>query len=339
MSDWEVVKNEKPGTNYLTPQSNSEWSAVTPSPFDSSQSFEPEESKGFSGVATDAIGKALQAIYGIPSGLAALPGEAYGAGKQAVNDRPRFAQNLGAGFANLGHGVLSAPGNVRDYLVKKDIAPKDSPSFRFPESVVPKEYNYAEALGAKGHKPGDELIRGIPAGIASIPFANRLFAALSDIPITGGAGARALNEVQHGLHERGMGRIGLPPEIEQDIVNNQFLRNTAANRRMMDRARRGNYNDLFSLQSDLGRRQRGFTRNPFFSEREFGRDIGLTRQDLLTHMRNQIREAGHGDLADLMQHGQNRYRQAMAFQPWRDAAIAAALVGVPGYHKLKKLLS
>ena len=348
MSDWEVVQNEQKGTKYLKPSSNSEWEAVGSPSYDdslnSSQSFEPEESKGLSGVATDALGKSFQTIMGIPSGLMALPGEAYGAGKQAISDKKRFAQNVGAGFANLGHGVLSAPGNIRDYLAKKDLVSNDSPSFRLPESVLPKDYNYAEALGAKGHQAGDELIRGIPAGIASIQFANRLFAALSDIHVTGGAGARALNTVQHGLEERGMGRFEIPREVLRDLNPEAarpsgMLRNTAANRRMLARARQGDYRDLFALQSDLGRRQRNLTRFPFFADMELGHDIGHTRQTLLDSMREQMGAAGHEDLAQLMQHGQNRYRQYMAFRPYRNALAAAiAAYNLPYYKDIKKLL-
>lgn len=136
-------------------------------------SFSPE-SKGLKGVASDAFNKAIETAMNIPSALINLPGEIYGAGKQAITEPKRALQNVGAGFGELGHNVLSAPGNVRDYLAKKDIVSEKSPSFRLPESVLPKDYNYAEALGVKDEQPGDALLRGLPSGAAMAPFASAI---------------------------------------------------------------------------------------------------------------------------------------------------------------------
>jgi hypothetical protein len=130
--------------------------------------YYPQESKGFSGIASDAYNKAIEGAMGIPRALMELPGEVYGAGKQFITEPKRALQNIGAGFGELGHGILSAPGNIRDYLVKKGF--ESQHSYRLPESILPKEYNYAEALGAKGEEPGDVLLRGIPTGVALSPL-------------------------------------------------------------------------------------------------------------------------------------------------------------------------
>ena len=87
--------------------------------FEQEDIYIPKESKGWGGVASDALNKAMEMAVNIPGALMELPEEAYGAGKQVFNDPRRAMQNLGAGFGNLGHGVLSAPGNIRDYLEKK----------------------------------------------------------------------------------------------------------------------------------------------------------------------------------------------------------------------------
>jgi hypothetical protein len=142
----------------------------------------PNESKGIKGIASDAFHKAMDAAIGIPSALMQLPGEAYGAGKQILTEPKRALQNIGSGFGELGHGVLNAPGNIRDYLEKKDIVSHNAPSFRLPESVLPKDYNYAEALGAEGNKPGDELLRGLPKGAALAPLAEIIPAITAKVP-------------------------------------------------------------------------------------------------------------------------------------------------------------
>lgn len=303
------------------------------------ESFAPEESKGVSGIATDALGKALEAIYGIPAGIMALPRETYGAAHQIFTQPKRAAQNIGAGFGELGHNVLSAPGALRDYLVKKDLLSKQSPSFRLPENVLPREYNYAEALGAEGQDPGDELLRGVPSAIASAPFAAKLGNALADIPVRPGAGVRALNKVAKEVEKRSVSKIGLPEEILNDIQEHQYLRNTAANKKFLEKAKEGDYNSLFKLQSDLGRRERGYGLNPFFSEREFGKDIGETRRALLSHMKESLSKQGHEDLAKLLSHGQNRYRQYMKLRPYMiGAGGLVASTQLPYYKQIKQLL-
>jgi len=130
---------------------------------------QPQESKGISGIASDALNKSIETLMGIPSAMLNLPQEAYGAGKQVLTEPKRALQNVGAGFGELGHGILSAPGNVRDYLAKKDVISQNTPSMRLPESVLPKDFDYAQGMGVKGQQPGDSLLRSLPASVAMAP--------------------------------------------------------------------------------------------------------------------------------------------------------------------------
>ena len=66
-----------------------------------------------------------------------------------------------AGLAQGGAGLLNTPANIRDYLAKKELISNESPSLRLPESILPREYNYAEGVGLQGQKPGDALTQGI----------------------------------------------------------------------------------------------------------------------------------------------------------------------------------
>ena len=75
------------------------------------------------------------------------------------------------------------------------------------------------------------------------------------------------------------------------------------------------------------------------ANRQFGRDIGQTRQGLLDELRSKLSEAGHEDLSKQMQHGQNRYRQYMNLRKYRDAAgLALATQSFPQLNVIKKFL-
>ena len=147
-----------------------------------SQEEPSSETKGFKGVAEDAFHAALRGVLGLPSALMQIPVEGYGAARQLVGNPGRVAQNIGGGFGSLGHGILSAPANIRDYLARKELVSSDAPSLRLPENILPKEYNYPEALGREGQEIGDVLLEGIPAGIALSPIGKGAEALTAKIP-------------------------------------------------------------------------------------------------------------------------------------------------------------
>ncbi len=246
----------------------------------------------------------------------------------------------GTGLPNLAKGFFVGSDKLLRGLANATPTGVGLPDVNIPDpGWSQKEIAEVNPRIQKGAEITGEAIPYAAALMESLPALRHVGTALADIPLTRGAGARALNRVQEGLQERGMGNIRIPEEIFGDIENNEFLRNTSPNRRALERAREGAYEDLFNLQSDLGQRERAFTRDPFSAaNRQFGRDIGGTRQDLLSHMRSQISEAGHEDLAELMRHGQNRYRQYMALRPYRNAALIGLVASSPLYKKLKKFI-
>jgi hypothetical protein len=130
-----------------------------------------QETMGLKGVFQDLLKGGKNTLASIPGALLDLPGEAIGATRQAVNNPMRAAQNVVGGTAQLGHSILQGPGDIRDYMVRKGLWPQDTASLRLPESVLPRDYNYSEALGAEGYEPGDELLRSIPGILASGPAA------------------------------------------------------------------------------------------------------------------------------------------------------------------------
>ena len=165
---------------------------------------------GFKGVGEDI----LQGISDVPGALynfaTELPGELYGVGKQAITDPSRLGRNLAAGLAKGGHGTLSSAGNIRDYLAKKGLISEQAPSFRLPEAVLPREYNYAQGLGVEGQQQGDILAQGL--GMAP-HLAGGELGALGGIARTGARSA-ALGQQAIGQNENPITAALMVPGIE-----------------------------------------------------------------------------------------------------------------------------
>ena len=188
------------------------------------------------------------------------------------------------------------------------------------------------ALGA-AFSPDEERGKGAAlgalsgAGIGLLPISTRIPA------------VRKLNRARANLAEHGINRLDVGDHILNDIEGNNYLRNNQANRNLLDRARTGNYQALFNLQSDLGGLQRRYGNDRFSSaQRELGRDIGHTRQELLNNMRHDIGYQGRPQDAELMRLGQQQYRQHIQLRPWLQKSLIAALIGIPGYKQIKKLV-
>lgn len=279
------------------------------------------ETKGFRGVLSDALSGAGNFAMGIPSALMNLPAEGYGAAKQVATNPLRAAQNVAGGFGDLGHGILSAPGNIRDYLQKKDIVSESAPSFRLPESILPKEYNYQEALGRNGEEKGDTLLSGIPSGIAIAPFADALLAGVETLPLSKTISARPLNQAKQLIKDRGIKSLVIDKNIIKDAK--QILPNNVPYKELLKKARKGGYEDLFTLQSDLGDISRELTKSSSGAERLQGIEAGKLRTRLLDNMKTYLKNADQEDIAELMTKGQNKYRQHMKIRK------TAKTVGVP----------
>jgi hypothetical protein len=111
----------------------------------------------------------------------------------------------------------------------------------------------------------------------------------------------------------------------------QFLPNTEPYRKLMQAAKKGDYKSLFTLQSDLGKHAHQLTKSSSGAERLHGIEASKTRQRLIEAMRAKLAESGHQDIADLMAHGQNRYRQynKLKDKVYKPALKVAKAAGAP----------
>lgn len=263
------------------------------------------------------------------------------------------------GLSDTGANISQLPGDIYSYVTGKPSYKSPRPSFReyAPESSAGQA---AESIGEfvapfglpgiAGSAIGTKLLPRALAGsaIGAAESENRPLGAIlggiggvaSELPIRKVVGAKYLNKVEKELKSRGVSPLKVPEEIFEDIIQNKFLSNTSANRRLLEKARQGEYKDLFSLQSDLGQRERAYLKDVFSAaNRQFGRDIGETRRGLLNEMRSLISQQGHEDLAKLLSHGQNRYRQYMKLRPYMiGAGGLVASTQLPYYKQIKQLL-
>ncbi len=283
---------------------------------------------GFSGIGLDAISKFVGYPFALAEGLKNLPSEALGGASQITTDIPRFSKNILSGFGEIGNKILSAPGATRDYLVEKELLGKNSPSFRLPESILPRDFNYSEAVGINDHKPGDELIKSIPEQLLLAPLFNKIYPHVSEIPLSKGVGGKKLNAVREEIGERGVKKLDVDKNLIKDAQ--QYLPKDSASKKLLQRARNGEYDALFTLQSDLRKRGTSFKRSLSGADRQHGFDAHDLRAKILNEIKGDLRTKGHSDLADLMHLGQKRYAQHMKF---RKPAIGLAALAI-GHNKL-----
>lgn len=239
------------------------------------QEESPQETKGFGGIAQDAFQGALQGLLGLPGALMNIPIEGYGAGKQLLTDPKRAAQNIGGSFGSLGHGILSAPGNIRDYLARKDIVSQDASSLRLPESVIPKEYDYQEALGREGHQIGDELLGSTASGLFLSPLGKAAGALTSKIPSVSSKGIASKISADKAIIKntfrekygdlfKNAEKAGLK-EVEKPKINTNIIEKNSMpkyHKALLDFNKNPTLANAHLAQSDLGKMIRSFEKSP-----------------------------------------------------------------------------
>lgn len=200
------------------------------------------------------------------------------------------------------------------------------------------EHDYGKMLGLTGEPTtSDKAIQmasefALPIGGAAKAGAKGLKAlgkVVADLPLTRGMASKALKQAEKLSTERNV--IGLP--IDKQVLKDipQFLPKTEPYRKLLQAAKKGDYKSLFTLQSDLGKHSRQLTKSSSGAERLHGMEAANTRKRLIEAMRSKLSASGHKDIADLMQHGQNRYRQynKLKEKVYKPAMKGAKYAGIP----------
>jgi hypothetical protein len=230
----------------------------------------------------------------------------------------RNLHNLPHDIAHLGDVVGSKIGRM---LGAPELQNKDSDL----ASYLPyDEQNYADVWGQKG--PGTTLDNVLQKGVEIAPDVIGGVNALRSLKIlphlTRKGASKNIVKARELGKTRNMGPLDVNPDLIEDT--RQFLPNTTPYRNLIDEAGYGDYNKLFSLQSDLGKHAGGMSKDWFSkANRAHGRAGLEVRGNILNEMKNSMRQQGHGDIADLLSKGQDEYRRYMKFKPYRNALLAA----------------
>ena len=186
------------------------------------------------------------------------------------------------------------------------------------------EQRYADVFGQKGQPSGLDTViqKGVEYAPDIIGGVNAL-RSLKILPhLTRKGASKNIVKARELGKNRNMGPLDVNPNLIEDT--RQFLPNTTPYRNLIDNAGYGDYNKLFSLQSDVGKHAGGMSKDWFSkANRAHGRAGLEVRGNILNEMKNSMRQQGHGDIADLLTKGQDEYRRYMKFKPYRNALLTA----------------
>ena len=190
--------------------------------------------------------------------------------------------------------------------------------------------------------PGEEFSRGAARNVLGL---GELAAMKQILPhFTRKGASMKLKRMRNLANEAGLNPLSMNPTLIEDT--RQFLPNTQQYRNLLDAAHTGNFEDLFRLQSDLGKHATDYAHSWFSAaDRAHGRAGLESRNALLDDLHDAIQAQGsidpfgnissHQNISGLLRSGQRDYRRFMAFRPYRNI-IGAALAAKAAHGLYKK---
>jgi len=258
----------------------------------------------------------------------------------------KLPRNVVAGLAEGGHQLLNTPSDFAQFIeqqgqkfgnrinkafsLEKYGIKQPEEKFSFSKAIPrQQDYNFAEMLGQRGEPTFSD--KAIQKGSQYLPELLMAKNVLKDVVphLTKWGASKTLKKATQLGRERRMGPLSINNETIEDL--RQYLPNTAPYRNALEDAHYGDYNKLFSLQSDVGKHASQQARS-FFSaaERAHGREGLAARHRLLDEIHANLKSQGHHDISNLLRQGQNEYRRYMAFKPYRNAlGMAAGAYAIP----------
>lgn len=246
----------------------------------------------------------------------------------------KLPRNILTGLTHAGRGLHNLPHDIAsgvDYIgsgIGRALGAKEfqnGQSSHLADYLPYDEHNYADVWGQKGQgTQADNLIqKGIEFAPDLIGGVNAL-RSLKLLPhLTRRGASKSLVKAKELAKGRNIGTLNVNPDLIEDSA--QFLPKTSAYKNMLEGAGYGDYNELFKLQSDLGKHSSDYARSLFSAaERSHGRAGMATRNKLLSEMHQGLKDLGHEDISALLKKGQDEYRRYAKFKPYRNALGVAA---------------
>src|SRR5882724_4113372 len=236
-------------------------------------------------------------------------GQGLAGANEAINSLAQFPLNVSRYGSDRLHLIPEAVTNAIQKMTPEDTTEAINQLFGQPK--------YA----------GEAMLRGGARNIMPITGAARLMQAMPHLTQRGAS--RALRDAREIAATRNIGALNVNPALIEDT--RQFLPNTLPNRNALDAAQYGDYNNLFKLQSDVGKTAGDYAKSRFSAaERAHGKAGLEARNRLLDAIHENLQIQGHGDISDLLRQGQKDYSRYMKFKPYRNALmIGAAGLALP----------
>jgi len=147
---------------------------------------------------------------------------------------------------------------------------------------------------------------------------------ISDFPITRKFASKHLNQAKNIIQNRGVKDINVPSHLLEEAKS--FLPANKATDNLLAEAASGNYNPLFTLQSDLARSARELLKGRG-ADRLMGFQANSLRQNLINSIKDSLNKSGHQDISKLLEKGQKKYRQYIGIE--KNIYRPLKKVGVP----------
>lgn len=316
-SDWELHSPEKK-------HSESDWEIHSPN---ENESFGQALSNAPSRIIEDVGNRAIAGINAIPDYYKKAKTEIPGV-FNAITKHP--LHTAGQEFAGLNEGINSAaqfPLDISRYASNRlNILPRGVTNAI--QKITPQDTTEAiNQLLGKPKYEGETILRGGVRNALPIAGAARLARGMPHLTRRGAS--RSLNTARELAGGRNIGQLNIDPALIEDA--RQFLPNTLPHRNALTAAHTGDYNELFRLQSDVGKNSGDYAKSLFSAaERSHGRAGLAARNRLLDAIHENLQSQGHHDISNFLRKGQHDYSRYMRFKPYRNAlALGLLSLAIP----------
>lgn len=274
----------------------------------------------------------------------------------------KLPRNIAAGLGQMQRKIFNTPHDLaqmaegaiknigRPFMSKEQQQMLDEIPFNPVSENIPhqSEKDFAKFFGQEGE--GTLMDKILQKGIEHAPDIASIgklgHEVLKKAPIINRYATRQLKK---GRKEAIKENVNLPSVSWESLQQSvPFLPNTHATREMLEKARNGNFDAIFSLQSQVGKHARTLAKSPLPADRLLSSQARELKQTLMHEMETGLREKGYGEIADLMKGGINDYRKYMKFREkampifkklkWPTSGLAVLGLGTDkGRKTIKKL--
>lgn len=293
------------------------------------ESSAPKESTGWKALGQDALQLLGDTLKGGVGLLKRSPGNIKEIGSELINHPlsypPHIAQQVLASLGEIGKGTLNLPHEAIAELGRKELIPEWAAKYNeLPFTHIPEDTGVEKFLGLESTKKSDELLRALPAlygggqlvgkGISKAKKAVNppdLKQAIRDTQakvneqnkITG----KIFDHVDKEVEARGISKV----TIDRELIDQarELLSKTLANKKLFEKANKGDFEALRKVQGDLRNKGEKGLSSDDLANNDLGELMLETRDEINGSIQKHLENTGHHDLAKALNKARKDYRQ------------------------------